>query len=116
MRYYLNYDIRRYMLRREVITLSQSCCYSYSSHAIIPRDKCNLHIICRVSSEHRLRRATTFVSSLAGIREFLLADIGKKRERWHFRRSLLGKSRGTVNRAADYSFTLCNLYPARFQT
>lgn len=106
MRYYLKYDIRRYILRRVVITPSQSL--PYSPCAIIPRDKCNLHIICRASSADRLRHATTSVSSHAGIRcrKFLPRCSEEEREITSCR-SLLGKSCDTVNRAADYS--LCNL-------
>lgn len=102
-----------YCVSGGVITRSQPLSYSHSPRAIIPRDKCNLHIICRVSSKDHLR--ATFVALRSrrdrNVREQVSVHLHprsrrveereKERDETRFFRSLLGKSRGgTVNRVA----------------
>lgn len=96
-------ETRRYISRRGVITRSRTLSYSYSSRAIIPRDKRNLHIICRDSSEDRLRETCVPPPPSRFSRRTqrgFSVDAARRRDETERGVSLLGKSRGTVNRAA----------------
>lgn len=109
--------------RGYVITHSPS--YSYLPRAIMPRDKCNLHIICQVSPEETAFTACllSFCENRKGVSISRCVCIYIKRERegerdWDGVSSsyLLGKSHAVPLIAPRIIRYVISISSARFQT